>query len=75
MSTIASPVPHAQQVDDDDYEYVWSAGGLDLPLPRWLADIVDVQPMVRLEIFLFGLCAGLVIALITLFAAFYFAAG
>ncbi len=57
--------------DDGDYQYYWSGGGLEIPIPRWLAEIVDVPLIVRLEIFLFGVCAGLVIAALAVVIAFY----
>lgn len=57
--------------DDDDYEYFWSAGGVDFRIPRWLAEILDVPLLVRWELFLFGLCAGLILAALAVLIAFY----
>lgn len=56
--------------DDGDYQYYWSFVGLDIPIPHWLAEIMDVPLIVRWEIFLIGLCAGLVIAAFAVFVAF-----
>jgi len=79
MPTISPPVPYtdASRVvdDDDDYTYFWSCGGLDVPIPRWLAEIVDVPLILRLEIFLVGFCTGLVVAAVTLLIAFFVALG
>lgn len=57
--------------DDDDFDYYWSGGGLDIPIPRWLAEILDVPLMVRWELFLVGFCAGLIVAAITVVISFY----
>gem|GEM_PF-4213399 len=79
MSAIPPPVPYTpatRVVDDDvDYEYFWSRGGLDIPIPQWIAEIVDVPWMVRLEIFLGGICIGLVLAVIGLIVGFAIAMG
>jgi len=79
MSTVSPPIPYAPSpstvADDDDYDYFWTVGGIDVPIPRWWAEIIDVQPMVRVEIFLFGLCSGLFIAAAAVLLAFYFAVG
>lgn len=56
--------------DDGDYDYFWSVAGLDIPVPRWLAEILDVPLVVRWEIFLVGVCTGLVVAAITVLVAF-----
>lgn len=56
--------------DDGDYQYYWSFVGLDIPIPRWLAEIVDVPLIVRWEIFLVGVCTGLVIAAAAVLVAF-----
>jgi hypothetical protein len=61
--------------DDGDYEYFWSRGDVDVPIPRWLAEIVDVPGIVRLEIFLIGVCTGLVVAAVALLIAFWVALG
>lgn len=64
-------IPAARVVDDDgDYDYFWSAGGLDIPVPRWLAEILDVPLVVRWEIFLVGVCAGLIVAALAVLIAF-----
>jgi hypothetical protein len=79
MPTISPPVPYTPTSrvvdDDDDYEYFWSRGGVDFRIPRWLAEIVDVPVIVRLEIFLIGVCTGLVVAAIALIVAFWVALG
>jgi hypothetical protein len=79
MPTISPPVPYADASrvvdDDDDYAYFWTLAGLDVPIPRWLAEIVDVPLMLRLEIFLAGFCAGLLVAAVTLLIAFVVALG
>jgi len=79
MPTISPPVPYtdAPRVvdDEEDYEYFWSLGGADFRIPRWLAEIVDVPLILRLEIFLIGVCTGLVLAAIVLLIAFYVALG
>ncbi|MFP5364528.1 MAG: hypothetical protein ACLGI5_17565 [Thermoleophilia bacterium] len=74
-ATVSTPelpsTPPGRVVDDDgDYEYYWSAGGLDFRVPRWLAEILDVPLIVRWELFLVGLCTGLVIAAVTVLIAF-----
>ncbi len=56
--------------DDGDYEYYWSLAGIDIPIPHWLAEIVDVPLIVRCEIFLIGVCCGLVIAALAVLIAF-----
>ena len=56
--------------DDGEYEFFWSIAGLDIPIPRWLAEIMDVPLIVRWEIFLIGVCTGLVIAAVTVLIAF-----
>lgn len=56
--------------DDGDYEYYWSFAGLDIPIPRWLAEIVDVPLIVRWEIFLIGVCSGLVIGALAVLIAY-----
>ncbi len=60
--------------DDDDYEYFWSGGGLEFRIPRWLAEIVDVPLIVRMEIFMIGVCSGLILAAIVVAIAFFSAA-
>lgn len=79
MPTISSPAPDTtapRVIDDDgDYEYYWSRGDVDVPIPRWLAEIVDVPGIVRLEIFLIGVCTGLIVAALALLIAFWVALG
>lgn len=68
----APPQPAPRVVDDnDDYEYFWSSGGVDFRIPRWLAEIVEVPLMVRIEIFMVGVCTGLIVAAIAVAIAFY----
>jgi len=66
--------PPRSSTDDSDYEYVWSAGDFELPIPRWLAEILEIPLMVRLEIFMIGAIVGLVVAgaavLIGMYAAY-----
>lgn len=72
-----TPPPGASrgpQVDDGDYEYYWSVGGADFRIPRALAEILDVPFVVRLEIFLVGVCSGLLLAALAVLIA-YFSAG
>jgi len=57
--------------DDGDYAYYWTLAGLDIPIPRWLAEIVDVPLVVRWEIFLVGLVTGLVLAAAVVGIAFF----
>lgn len=57
--------------DDVEYEYVWSSGGVDVPIPRWLAEILEVPLAVRFELFLMGVCTGLILAAIAVFGAFF----
>ena len=57
--------------DDSDYAYYWSFGDLDVPIPRWLAEILDVPLVVRWELFLVGFCAGLVAAAVSVLIAFF----
>lgn len=58
--------------DDDDYEYFWSSNaGTEIPIPRWLAEILDVPMIVRVEIFLVGVCTGLIIAAVAVLVAFF----
>jgi hypothetical protein len=57
--------------DDGDYEYVWTIGGVDVPIPRWLAEIVEVPLIVRWEIFLVGVCTGLILALAVVIVAMF----
>ena len=71
MAAIESePTPRVID-DDDDYEYFWSGGGLEIRIPRWLAEIVDVPLIVRIEIFMIGVCSGLVVAALAVVIAFY----
>ena len=57
--------------DDGDYQYYWTWGDLDIAIPRWLAEIVEVPLIVRWEIFLIGVCSGLVIAATVFLIAFF----
>ena len=57
--------------DDEDIEYYYSAAGVDFRIPRWLGEILDVPLLVRWELFLFGVCAGLILAALALLIAFY----
>jgi hypothetical protein len=62
-------------VDDDaDYQYAWTWGDIDVPIPRWLAEIVEVPLIVRWELFLIGVCAGLILAAIAVLIGFTSAA-
>jgi hypothetical protein len=66
------PDPGARAVHDErDYDYYWSVAGLDIPIPRWLAEIIDVPLVVRFEIFLVGVCTGLLLALAAVLIAFF----
>lgn len=67
--------PKPMFIDDGDYDYVCTIGGIDVPVPHWLAEIIDVPRIVLVEIFLIGLCSGLVIAASTLLLAIYFTVG
>lgn len=68
----ATPGARARVIDDeDDYDYYWSAGGIDFRIPRWLGEILDVPLLVRWEIFLFGVCVGLILAALAVLIAFY----
>lgn len=60
-----------QRLVDDDYEYFWSAGGVEFRIPRWLGEIIEVPLVVRLEVFLFGVCTGLILAALSVLVAFY----
>jgi hypothetical protein len=60
---------------DDDYAYFWSRGDLEIPIPRWLAEIMDVPFGVRMEILCIGICTGLILAAVTLLAGFLVAVG
>ncbi|HEV2059889.1 MAG TPA: hypothetical protein VGR11_11070 [Solirubrobacteraceae bacterium] len=60
-----------QRLVDDDYEYFWSAGGVEFRIPRWLGEIIEVPLLVRLEVFLFGVCTGLILAALSVVVAFY----
>ncbi|HVF80142.1 MAG TPA: hypothetical protein VNA28_17750 [Solirubrobacteraceae bacterium] len=76
MATVSPPFGRTattQQVIDDpgDDDWVWSCAGIDIPVPHWLAEILAVQPMVRLEILLIGICCGLIIGATALFLAIY----
>ncbi len=75
MSAISPPAPYATPGggtdDDDDFDYVWSRGGVDLPVPRWLGELLDVPFAVRLELVLIGVCIGLVIAAVAVVVGFY----
>jgi len=79
MPTMTPPAPYTpagRVVDDEtEYQYYWSRGGVDIPIPRWLAEIMDVPFMVRLEIFFIGLCLGLVIAALAFVIGFFSAYG
>jgi len=80
MPTISAPTAHSPSAGvfdehDGDYEYFWTRGELEIPIPRWLAEIVDVPLGVRLEIFAGGICAGLLLAAVALTIGFYLAMG
>ena len=78
MSTFSPPVTHArppEAAEADDYSYVWSRGGLEIPVPNWLADIAEVPLTVRLELFLVGVCVGVILAAIATLFGFYLAMG
>ena len=70
MRAVAEP-PTRVFDDDDDYEYYWTAAGVDFRIPRWLGEILDVPLLVRWELFLFGVCTGLILAAVALTIAFY----
>ena len=70
MPTVSSPSPYTPQRDDDDYDYVWSAGALEVPVPRWLAEIIEVNIWVRLELLLIGFCLGLIVAMVAVVIGF-----
>ena len=67
---MASQLPHYPTTpttpwvadDDDDYDYYWTGGGIEFPIPRWLAEIIDVPAIVRWEIFMIGFVVGLIVA-------------
>ncbi len=73
-SPVRSDPPSHVIDDDEDYEYYWSAGGVDFRIPRWLAEIVDVPLVVRWELFLIGVCVGLILAALAVLIAFASAA-
>ena len=63
--------PPPRVIDDDgDYEYYWTGAGVDIPIPRWLAEILDVPLVVRWELFLIGVCTGLILAALAVLIAF-----
>ncbi len=72
MPTVSSPAPYTphRDVDDDDFDYVWSAGSLEVPIPRWLAEIIEVNIWVRLELLLIGFCIGLIVAMVAVIIGF-----
>lgn len=73
MPTFSSPAPYSPQRDvgdDDDFSYVWSAGDLEIPIPRWLAEIMEVNVWVRLELVLIGFCLGLIVAMVAVIIGF-----
>lgn len=73
MATLPSG-SHPRVFDEDaDYEYFWSPGGLDIRIPRWIAEIMDVPFLVRLEILLGGVIIGLVLACAGMLVGFYLA--
>ena len=64
--------PGARAVHDEgDYDYYWSVAGFDIPIPRWLAEIIEVPLIVRFEIFFVGVCTGLLLALAAVLIAFF----
>ncbi|HUR85874.1 MAG TPA: hypothetical protein VMY78_11050 [Solirubrobacteraceae bacterium] len=69
MPTVSSPAPYSPH-DDEDFSYVWSAGSLEIPIPRWLAEIMEVYVWVRLELLLIGFCAGLIVAMVAVLIGF-----
>lgn len=73
-SPLPSDPPRRVYEDEEDYQYYWSPGGMDIPVPRWLAEILDVPLIVRIEIFLVGVCVGLILAAIAVIISFYSAA-
>jgi hypothetical protein len=79
MSTVSSPIADIQRepivIDDGAYDYFFTLGSVDVPIPQWLAEIVDVPLIVRFELFLFGFCSGLIIAATTLLLAIYVTVG
>jgi hypothetical protein len=64
-----APPPVAD--DDGDYRYYWSGAGVDVPIPRWLAEIVEIPFMVRFEIFVVGVCTGLIIGALAVLIGYY----
>ena len=60
-----------QPLVDDEYEYFWSAGGVEFRIPRWLGEIIEVPLVVRVEVFLFGVCTGLILAALAVVVGFY----
>lgn len=70
--TRAVAEPSTRVIDDDeDYDYYWDIGGLDVRIPRWLGEILEVPLLVRWELFLFGVCTGLILAALAVLIAFY----
>lgn len=64
--------PASRVIDDEeDYEYFWSTGGLDFRIPRWLAEILDVPLIVRVEIFMVGVCSGLLLGALAVVIGLY----
>lgn len=57
--------------DDEHYEYYWNLLGFEVRIPHWLAEMIDVPLAVRWELFLIGLCAGLVLAALAVIIGFY----
>ena len=57
--------------DEEDYEYYWSAGGIEFRIPRWLGEMLDVPRAIRWELFLIGVCTGLALAALAILIAFY----
>ena len=73
MLPSGDPPPGSPRAFDDegDYEYYWTLGGRDIVIPRWLAEILEVPLIVRWEIFLVGVCSGLVLAAVVVIVSFF----
>lgn len=66
----AAPLPTTAP---DEYEYVWSVGGIDRAVPDWLVELLEHPSARQLEMFLFGAMTGLILSALAVLIGFYVA--
>jgi hypothetical protein len=58
--------------DDVDYQYFWTRGDVDVPIPLWIAEILELRRGLAVELFLAGLFVGIVVVGLAVLVGFLF---